>query len=101
VRYSGATWARTDLTVRLGANEDGRGAGERLLVDPRDSEHLWLGTRHDGLLHSTDSGAAFTRGATGLPSGDVQFTLAAAPAAPVICGCRPRTMGCCGRWTAA
>ena len=37
-------------TVKLGANEDGRGAGERLLVDPRDSDALWLGTRHDGLL---------------------------------------------------
>ncbi|WP_406339687.1 1,4-beta-glucanase [Streptomyces sp. NBC_01544] len=56
----GATWARTDLTVRLGANEDGRGAGERLLVDPCDSERLWLGTRHDGLLRSTDRGATWT-----------------------------------------
>ncbi|MGW0696836.1 1,4-beta-glucanase [Streptomyces sp. NPDC002738] len=55
----GATWARTDLTVRLGANEDGRGAGERLLVDPCDSEQLWLGTRHDGLLRSTDRGATW------------------------------------------
>lgn len=55
----GASWVRTDLTVRLGANEDGRGAGERLLVDPRDSETLWLGTRHDGLLRSTDRGAAW------------------------------------------
>lgn len=55
----GTTWTRTDLTVRLGANEDGRGAGERLLVDPRDSETLWLGTRHDGLLRSTDRGATW------------------------------------------
>ncbi|MFF1911577.1 1,4-beta-glucanase [Streptomyces sp. NPDC058239] len=55
----GATWARTDLAVRLGANEDGRGAGERLLVDPRDSETLWLGTRHDGLLRSTDRGVTW------------------------------------------
>src|SRR6478609_9509449 len=55
----GATWARTDLTVRLGANEDGRGCGERLLVDPRDSDTLWLGTRHDGLLRSTDRGATW------------------------------------------
>jgi hypothetical protein len=46
----GVTWTRTDLTVKLGGNEDGRGAGERLLVDPRDSDTLWLGTRHDGLL---------------------------------------------------
>ncbi|MFG2924379.1 1,4-beta-glucanase [Streptomyces sp. NPDC048305] len=55
----GATWKRTDLTVRLGANEDGRGCGERLLVDPRDSGTLWLGTRHDGLLRSTDRGASW------------------------------------------
>ncbi|MET9441691.1 1,4-beta-glucanase [Streptomyces sp. NPDC006610] len=55
----GRTWARTDLTVKLGANEDGRGCGERLLVDPRDSDTLWLGTRHDGLLRSTDRGATW------------------------------------------
>ncbi|MFF5653295.1 1,4-beta-glucanase [Streptomyces collinus] len=55
----GATWQRTDLTVKLGANEDGRGCGERLLVDPRDSDTLWLGTRHDGLLKSTDRGASW------------------------------------------
>ena len=55
----GATWSRTDLGVQLGANEDGRGAGERLLVDPRDSDTLWLGTRHDGLLKSTDRGATW------------------------------------------
>ncbi|MEU1575693.1 1,4-beta-glucanase [Streptomyces collinus] len=55
----GATWQRTDLTVKLGANEDGRGCGERLLVDPRDSDTLWLGTRHDGLLRSTDRGASW------------------------------------------
>ncbi|WP_405762725.1 1,4-beta-glucanase [Streptomyces sp. NBC_01420] len=55
----GATWKRADLTARLGANEDGRGAGERLLVDPRDSGTLWLGTRHDGLLRSTDRGATW------------------------------------------
>ncbi|AZP20751.1 1,4-beta-glucanase [Streptomyces aquilus] len=62
----GATWRRTDLTVKLGANEDGRGAGERLLVDPRDSDTLWLGTRHDGLLKSTDRGATWAA-ATGFP----------------------------------
>ncbi|MFE9723798.1 1,4-beta-glucanase [Streptomyces sp. NPDC005794] len=60
----GATWARTDLTVRLGANEDGRGCGERLLVDPRDSGTLWLGTRHDGLLRSTDRGATWAADAS-------------------------------------
>ncbi|KAK1176820.1 1,4-beta-glucanase [Streptomyces sp. NBS 14/10] len=55
----GATWKRTDLTVKLGGNEDGRGCGERLLVDPRNADTLWLGTRHDGLLKSTDRGATW------------------------------------------
>ncbi|MEU2772557.1 sialidase family protein [Streptomyces sp. NPDC007162] len=63
----GATWTRTDLTVKLGANEDGRGMGERLLVDPRDSDTLWLGTRHDGLLRSTDGGATWSA-VTGFPA---------------------------------
>ncbi|MGW5653494.1 1,4-beta-glucanase [Streptomyces humi] len=63
----GATWTRTDLTVKLGANEDGRGMGERLLVDPRDSDTLWLGTRHDGLLRSTDRGATWAA-ASGFPA---------------------------------
>jgi len=63
----GATWTRTDLTVKLGGNEDGRGAGERLLVDPRDSDVLWLGTRHDGLLKSTDRGATWAA-VTGFPA---------------------------------
>ncbi|TQJ56059.1 MULTISPECIES: WD40/YVTN/BNR-like repeat-containing protein [Streptomyces] len=62
----GVTWTRSDLTVKLGGNEDGRGAGERLLVDPRDSDTLWLGTRHDGLLRSTDRGATWAT-ATGFP----------------------------------
>ncbi|MFJ4833124.1 1,4-beta-glucanase [Streptomyces sp. NPDC088747] len=63
----GATWTRTDLNVKLGANEDGRGTGERLLVDPRDSDTLWLGTRHDGLLKSTDRGAGWAA-VTGFPA---------------------------------
>ncbi|MGW0946840.1 1,4-beta-glucanase [Streptomyces sp. NPDC002623] len=62
----GATWTRSDLAVKLGANEDGRGMGERLLVDPRDSDTLWLGTRHDGLLKSTDRGATWAA-ASGFP----------------------------------
>ncbi len=70
----GDTWARTDLSVKLGGNEDGRGAGERLLVDPRDSDTLWLGTRHDGLLRSTDRGVTWAVASTfpGTPSGSGQ-----------------------------
>ncbi|MGW1600162.1 WD40/YVTN/BNR-like repeat-containing protein [Streptomyces eurythermus] len=57
----GRTWHRAGLPVPLGANEDGRGTGERLLVDPRDSDTLWLGTRHDGLLKSSDRGVSWQR----------------------------------------
>ncbi|MEW1718006.1 1,4-beta-glucanase [Streptomyces sp. NPDC093109] len=56
----GATWSRTDLSVKLGANEDGRGAGERLLVSPLSSDVLFLGTRHNGLLRSADRGATWS-----------------------------------------
>lgn len=62
----GATWTRSNLTVKLGSNEDGRGTGERLLVDPRNSDTLWLGTRHNGLLKSTDRGATWAA-APGFP----------------------------------
>ncbi|KUH39958.1 MULTISPECIES: WD40/YVTN/BNR-like repeat-containing protein [Streptomyces] len=77
----GATWARTDLDVKLGANEDGRGTGERLLVDPRDPATLWLGTRHDGLLVSRDRGATWSSApfpATPSPTGQGVTLLVAA-----------------------
>ncbi|MFE3036690.1 WD40/YVTN/BNR-like repeat-containing protein [Streptomyces canus] len=82
----GATWARTDLAVKLGGNEDGRGTGERLLVDPRDSDTLWLGTRHDGLLKSTDRGVtwAAASGFPGLPSGNGQGVILLAAAGRVL-----------------
>jgi hypothetical protein len=85
----GVTWRRTDLTVKLGANEDGRGAGERLLVDPRDSDTLWLGTRHDGLLRSTDRGATWApvSGFPATPSATGQgVTLLAAAGRTVYAG---------------
>ncbi|MFJ2116119.1 1,4-beta-glucanase [Streptomyces sp. NPDC087850] len=77
----GATWSRTDLPVKLGANEDGRGTGERLLVSPLNSDILFLGTRQGGLLRSTDRGASWARvsfPATPNPSGQgITFLVAA------------------------
>ncbi|MFI2738177.1 RICIN domain-containing protein [Streptomyces sp. NPDC018711] len=55
----GRTFQRTDLPFKLGGNEDGRGAGERLVVDPSDNRTLLLGTRKNGLWRSTDSGATW------------------------------------------
>ena len=52
---------RSDLPFKLGANEDGRGNGERLAVDPGDGRILYLGTPHDGLWRSIDRGATWSR----------------------------------------
>ena len=57
----GQTFQRSDLPFKMGANEDGRGNGERLAVDPGDGRILYLGTRHDGLWRSTDRGATWAR----------------------------------------
>lgn len=55
----GRTFQRTDLPFKLGANEDGRGAGERLAINPADHGTLLLGTRKNGLWRSTDSGVTW------------------------------------------
>ncbi|HVC46942.1 MAG TPA: hypothetical protein VND90_06820 [Terracidiphilus sp.] len=57
----GRTFERTDVPFKFGANEDGRGNGERLMVDPRDGRILFLGTRHDGLWRSQDRGKTWSR----------------------------------------
>lgn len=57
----GATFHRTNLPIKLGANEDGRFAGERLVVDPSNPARLFFGSRNDGLWTSTDYGATWAR----------------------------------------
>jgi photosystem II stability/assembly factor-like uncharacterized protein len=57
----GRTFKRTDLPFKLGANEDGRGAGERLAINPADNGTLLLGTRKNGLWRSTDHGVTWSQ----------------------------------------
>ena len=57
----GATWQVTRLPFRLGGNAMGRGTGERLQVDPANSDVLWLGSNADGLWRSGDRGVSFSR----------------------------------------
>ncbi|MFI8500023.1 RICIN domain-containing protein [Streptomyces sp. NPDC085524] len=57
----GRTFKRTDLPFKLGANEPGRGAGERLVINPSDPGTLLLGTRKNGLWRSTDHGATWNQ----------------------------------------
>ncbi len=60
----GKTFQRTNVPIKFGGNEDGRGNGERLAVDPQDGRILYLGTRHDGLWRSRDRGVSWTREAS-------------------------------------
>ncbi|MEX0988502.1 MAG: exo-alpha-sialidase [Bacteroidales bacterium] len=50
----GETFHRTDLPFKMGGNENGRGNGERMMVDPNNPDILYLGTRKNGLWRSTD-----------------------------------------------
>lgn len=52
----GSNWIKVDLPFGLGGNEVGRGAGERLAVDPNDNSIIYFGTRSNGLYRSTDYG---------------------------------------------
>jgi photosystem II stability/assembly factor-like uncharacterized protein len=57
----GTTWTETALPFKLGGNQDGRGTGERLAVDPSDGTRLLLGSSQDGLWRSADRGKSWTR----------------------------------------
>jgi hypothetical protein len=60
-RDRGKTFERTDVPFKFGGNENGRGNGERLAVDPHDGRVLFLGTRYAGLWKSTNAGATWKR----------------------------------------
>ena len=81
----GRTFQRTNVPIKFGGNEDGRGNGERLVVDPKDGRILYLGTRHDGLWRSRDRGVTWTRVAS-FPD----VTEAASPASAPIPGETPQ-----------
>jgi hypothetical protein len=53
----GSTWTRSNLTIKLGGNEDGRNSSERLAVDPNLGSILYLGSSKNGLWKSTNYGS--------------------------------------------
>ncbi len=57
----GATWKIVPVPFRMGGNEDGRGLGERLAIDPQDTDILYFGSRQDGLQRSTDRGLTWSQ----------------------------------------
>jgi len=58
----GATWDIAPLPFKVGGNMPGRGTGERLAVDPSNSDILYFGARSgNGLYKSTDGGKSFKK----------------------------------------
>jgi photosystem II stability/assembly factor-like uncharacterized protein len=67
----GATWVpiKTDITI---VGQDAfRAVGERLAVDPNDSNILWYGSSQDGLLKGVKSGSGWSW--TQIPASSVPF----------------------------
>lgn len=57
----GQSWQKVDLPIHVGGNSDGRGSGERLIVDPHNSDIVYYGSNEDGLWKSADGGQSFAR----------------------------------------
>jgi hypothetical protein len=57
----GKTFQRTDVPFKMGGNEDGRGNGERMAVDPNNGRIIYLGTRLAGLWKSADYGVSWNQ----------------------------------------
>lgn len=51
----GKTFKRTDVPFKMGGNENGRGNGERMAVDPNNGNIIYMGTRINGLWKSDDA----------------------------------------------
>jgi hypothetical protein len=57
----GATFTILPQTFKCGSNDNGRGAGERLSVDPNLGTRILWGTRQNGLWQSTDRGMTWAQ----------------------------------------
>jgi photosystem II stability/assembly factor-like uncharacterized protein len=57
----GATWMQSNLNVPMGGDEQKRWAGNRLAVNPFNSNWLLFGSRKNGLWRSIDGGMTWTQ----------------------------------------
>jgi xyloglucan-specific exo-beta-1,4-glucanase len=57
----GTTWEVTAMADKMGGNESGRSAGERLAVDPNLPTRLLFGSRTAGLLQSLDGSKTWSK----------------------------------------
>jgi photosystem II stability/assembly factor-like uncharacterized protein len=55
----GKTFQKAPMPFKMGGNDNGRGVGERLAVDPNLPSVLYFGSRQAGLWKSTDSAATW------------------------------------------
>lgn len=53
-RDGGYSFTRVDVPFTMGGNENGRGNGERMMVDPINGNIIYMGTRMHGLWKSSD-----------------------------------------------
>jgi hypothetical protein len=72
---AGATWNTTPLSFWVGGNTNGRGAGERIAVDPYDSNIVLLGSNDSGLWESTNAGHSFSQVASFSTSASINLVL--------------------------
>lgn len=75
----GKTIQRTDVPFAMGGNENGRGNGERMMVDPNNSDIIYVGTRQSGLWKSNDKARTWSEVKSFMEA--VEKADAAAPAA--------------------
>ncbi len=57
----GKSFTRVDVPFTMGGNENGRGNGERMMVDPQNGNVIYMGTRLHGLWRSMDKGQSWSR----------------------------------------
>jgi hypothetical protein len=60
-RDRGRIWTVFPVPFKMGGNEDGRGLGERLVIDPNHTTTLYFGSRDDGLQRSDDAGRTWSK----------------------------------------
>ena len=69
----GRTFARVDVPFTMGGNENGRGNGERMMVDPQNGNIIYMGTRLHGLWRSMDKGSELGHGSVSFPDVSEKF----------------------------
>jgi photosystem II stability/assembly factor-like uncharacterized protein len=57
----GETWTKISIPSYMGANDMGRGMGERLAIDPNNNQILYFASRTNGLLKSSNAGQSWSK----------------------------------------